>query len=156
MVLDRTHWSRAHWYWRSLIIEFSECRIIFLKAMNSHQLLLKLLFNLWYRQFESLRAFPLMGFGVLDPLLLSGEEHHVLQKYVRFNTMHAIVLDVLLIFSDLLERSFNPKGGLGLNLLMSLDNTIFLFLLVCLVYESFSYLLGQVPILSIVVEVADI
>ncbi|KAB2049009.1 hypothetical protein ES319_A13G148000v1 [Gossypium barbadense] len=30
-------------------------------------------------------------------------------RYVRFNTMQAIVLDVLLIFPDLLERSFNPK-----------------------------------------------
>ncbi|PRQ32885.1 putative chloroplast protein import component Tic20 [Rosa chinensis] len=65
--------------------------------------------------------------------------------YVRFNTMQVIVLDVLLIFPDLLERSFNPRDGLGLDVLMSLDSTVFLFLLVCLIYASSSCLLGQVP-----------
>ncbi|BBH02192.1 Protein TIC 20-v, chloroplastic [Prunus dulcis] len=44
--------------------------------------------------------------------------------------MAIIVLDVLLIFPDLVERSFNPKDGLGLDALMSLDSTVFLFLLV--------------------------
>ena len=39
--------------------------------------------------------------------------------------MQVIVLDVLLIFPDLLERSFNPKDGLGLDVLMSLDSTGF-------------------------------
>ena len=47
--------------------------------------------------------------------------------------MQAVVLDVLLIFPDLLERGFNPKDGLGLDLIMSLDSTVFLFLLDLLV-----------------------
>ncbi|KAE8679160.1 Protein TIC 20-v [Hibiscus syriacus] len=49
-------------------------------------------------------------------------------RYVRSNSMQAVVLDVLLIFPDLLERSFNPKEGLGLDLVMSVDSTVFLFL----------------------------
>lgn len=69
--------------------------------------------------------------------------------------MQAIVLDVLLIFPDLLERSFNPRGGLGLDLIMSLDSTVFLFLLVCLIYGSSSCLLGQAPRLPIVAEAAE-
>lgn len=69
--------------------------------------------------------------------------------------MQAIVLDVLLIFPDLLERSFNPKDGLGLDLMMSFDSTVFLFLLVSLVYGSSSCLLGQLPRLPIVAEAAD-
>ncbi|KAM1758014.1 hypothetical protein ACFX11_007188 [Malus domestica] len=59
-----------------------------------------------------------------------------------------IVLDLLLIFPELLERSFNPKDWLGL------DSTVFLFLLVCLVYGSASCVLGQVPRLPIVPEAA--
>lgn len=69
--------------------------------------------------------------------------------------MQVIVLDVLLIFPDLLERSFNPRDGVGLDLLMSLDSTVFLFLLVSLVYGSASCLLGQVPRLPIVAEAAE-
>lgn len=76
-------------------------------------------------------------------------------RYVRFNIMQAIVLDVLLIFPDLLERSFNPRGGLGLDLVMSLDSTVFLFLLICLIYGSSSCLLGQIPRLPIVADAAD-
>lgn len=69
--------------------------------------------------------------------------------------MQVIVLDVLLIFPDLLERSFNPKDGLGLDVLMSLDSTVFLFLLVCLIYGSTACVLGQVPRLPIVAEAAE-
>ncbi|KAJ8620052.1 hypothetical protein MRB53_028581 [Persea americana] len=76
-------------------------------------------------------------------------------RYVRFNTMQAIVLDVLLIFPDLLERSFSPKEGVGLDVVMSLDSTIFLYLLVCLIYGSTSCLLGQLPRLPIVAEAAE-
>ncbi|KAK9212846.1 hypothetical protein WN943_002228 [Citrus x changshan-huyou] len=69
--------------------------------------------------------------------------------------MQAIVLDVLLIFPDLFERTFNAGEGIGLDLMMSLDSTVFLFLLVCLIYGSSSCMLGQVPRLPIVAEAAD-
>ncbi|XP_064978491.1 protein TIC 20-v, chloroplastic-like [Musa acuminata AAA Group] len=75
--------------------------------------------------------------------------------FVRFNTMQAIVLDVLLIFPDLLERTFNPNGGIGLELLQSLDSTVFLFLLASFVYGSTACLLGQVPRLPLVAEAAE-
>ncbi|KAK8969586.1 hypothetical protein KSP40_PGU018105 [Platanthera guangdongensis] len=76
-------------------------------------------------------------------------------RYVRFNTMQAIVLDVLLIFPDLVERSFAPRDGVGLDIVMSMDSTVFLFLLVSLMYGSAACLLGQVPRLPIVAEAAD-
>lgn len=69
--------------------------------------------------------------------------------------MQAIVLDVLLIFPDLFERTFNFRDGVGLDVVMSLDSTVFLYLLVCLVYGSSSCLLGKVPRLPIVAEAAD-
>ncbi|GKV19369.1 hypothetical protein SLEP1_g29642 [Rubroshorea leprosula] len=76
-------------------------------------------------------------------------------RYVRFNAMQAIVLDVLLIFPDLLERSLNPRDGVGLDLMMSLDSTVFLFLFVCSIYGSSSCLFGQLFRLPIVAEAAD-
>ncbi|WOL12107.1 hypothetical protein Cni_G20872 [Canna indica] len=76
-------------------------------------------------------------------------------RFVRFNSMQAIVLDILLIFPDLVERTFNPKDGIGLELLQSLDSTVFLFLLVSLGYASTSCFLGQIPRLPLVAEAAE-
>lgn len=76
-------------------------------------------------------------------------------RYVRFNTMQAIALDVLLIFPDLLDRSFVPKDGVGMGIVQSLDSTVFFFLLISLVYGSTACLLGQVPRLPFVADAAD-
>ncbi|XP_009375066.2 protein TIC 20-v, chloroplastic [Pyrus x bretschneideri] len=101
------------------------------------------------------KSFPFNGFLVFLTLYFGVVRNSNFSRYVRFNTMQVIVLDVLLIFPDLLERSFNPKDGLGLDVLMSMDSTVFLFLLVCLVYGSASCVLGQVPRLPIVAEAAE-
>lgn len=101
------------------------------------------------------KSFPFNGILVFVTLYFVVVRNPNFSRYVRFNTMQAIVLDVLLIFPDLLERSFNPRDGLGLDLMMSLDSTVFLFLLVCLIYGSSSCLFGQVPRLPIVAEAAE-
>ncbi|KVH99187.1 protein TIC 20-v, chloroplastic [Cynara cardunculus var. scolymus] len=101
------------------------------------------------------KSFPFNGFLVFLTLYFIVVRNPNFSRYVRFNTMQAIVLDVLLIFPDLLERTFNPKDGVGLDLLMSLDSTVFLFLLVSLIYGSSSCFLGQVPRLPIVADAAD-
>ena len=101
------------------------------------------------------KSFPFNGFLVFLTLYFVVVRNPNFSRYVRFNIMQAIVLDVLLIFPDLLERTFNPRSGLGLDLMMSLDSTVFLFLLVCLIYGSSSCLLGQIPRLPIVAEAAD-
>ncbi|CAA3018342.1 TIC 20-v, chloroplastic [Olea europaea subsp. europaea] len=72
-----------------------------------------------------------------------------------FPAIKAIVLDVLLIFPDLLERTFNPRDGVGLELMMSLDSTVFLFILASLIYGSSSCLFGQIPRLPLVADAAD-
>lgn len=101
------------------------------------------------------KGFPLNGFLVFLTLYFAVVRNPNFSRYVRFNTMQAIVLDVLLIFPDLLERTFNPRDGVGLDLLMSFDSTVFLYLLVCLIYGSSSCLLGQLPRLPLVAEAAD-
>ncbi|KAI4307866.1 hypothetical protein L6164_030998 [Bauhinia variegata] len=101
------------------------------------------------------KSFPFNGFLVFLTLYFVVARNPNFSRYVRFNTMQAIGLDVLLIFPDLLERSFNPRDGLGLDMMMSFDSTVFLFLLVCLIYGSSSCLLGQLPRLPIVAEAAE-
>ncbi|GAB4845957.1 Protein TIC 20-v, chloroplastic [Ancistrocladus abbreviatus] len=104
---------------------------------------------------RAFKSFPFNGFLVFLTLYFVVVRNPNFSRYVRFNTMQAIVLDVLLIFPDLLERTFNPRDGLGLDLIMSLDSTVFLFLLVSLIYGSSSCALGQVPRLPIVAEAAE-
>ncbi|GFZ05346.1 TIC 20-v-like protein [Actinidia rufa] len=104
---------------------------------------------------RAFKSFPFNGFLVFLTLYFVVVRNPNFSRYVRFNTMQAIVLDVLLIFPDLLERSFNPRDGLGLDLMMSVDSTVFLYLLVCLIYGSSSCLFGQLPRLPIVAEAAD-
>ncbi|XP_078443669.1 TIC 20-v-like protein [Wolffia australiana] len=102
------------------------------------------------------KGFPLNGLLIFFTLYFAVVRNPgSFSRFVRFNTMQAIVLDVLLIFPDLLERSFSPRGGVGLDLIMSLDSTVFLFLLVSLVYGSSSCLFGQIPKLPIVAEAAE-
>lgn len=101
------------------------------------------------------KSFPFNGFLVFLTLYFVVVRNQNFSRYVRFNTMQAIVLDVLLIFPDLLERTFNPKDGVGLDLMMSFDSTVFLYLLVCLIYGSSSCLLGQLPRLPLVADAAD-
>ncbi|XP_039116265.1 protein TIC 20-v, chloroplastic [Dioscorea cayenensis subsp. rotundata] len=102
------------------------------------------------------RASPFTGFLLFLTLYFAVVRNpSAFSRYVRFNTMQAIVLDVLLIFPDLLERTFNPRGGVALDFVMSLDSTVFFFLLVSLVYGSTSCLLGQLPRLPIVADAAE-
>ncbi|XP_073279587.1 protein TIC 20-v, chloroplastic [Primulina huaijiensis] len=101
------------------------------------------------------KSFPFNGFLVFLTLYFVVVRNPNFSRYVRFNTMQAIVLDVLLIFPDLLERSFSPRDGAGLDIVMSLDSTVFLFLFVCMIYGSSSCLLGQLPRLPLVAEAAD-
>ncbi|KAK9684167.1 hypothetical protein RND81_10G191000 [Saponaria officinalis] len=104
---------------------------------------------------RAFKSFPFNGFLVFLTLYFVVVRNPNFSRFVRFNTMQAIVLDVLLIFPDLLERTFNPKSGFGLDLLMSLDSTVFLFLLISLIYGSSSCAFGQVPRLPIVAEAAE-
>ncbi|XP_074283907.1 protein TIC 20-v, chloroplastic-like [Silene latifolia] len=104
---------------------------------------------------KAFKSFPFNGVLVFSTLYFVVVRNPNFSRYVRFNTMRAIVLDVLLIFPDLLERTVNPTGGFGLDLVMSLDSTVFLFLLISLIYGSSLCALGQVPRLPIVAEAVE-
>ncbi|XP_076897581.1 protein TIC 20-v, chloroplastic-like [Bidens hawaiensis] len=73
------------------------------------------------------KSFPFNGTLVFLLLYFGVVRNPNFSRYVRFNAMQAVMLDVLLIFPDLLERGFNPSDGFGLDLMMSLDSTVFFF-----------------------------
>ncbi|KAK1406943.1 hypothetical protein QVD17_38553 [Tagetes erecta] len=107
------------------------------------------------------KSFPLNGTLMFLVLYFGVVRNPNFSRYVRFNAMQAIVLDVLLIFPDLIERGVLNGGddgsgnGIGFGLIMSLESSVFLFLLVCLIYGSCCCSLGIVPRLPIVADAAD-
>lgn len=59
MVVDRTRWQRAHWYWRSLITEFSECRIFLKQCQVNFRMNRSVLFSFGYYPYLSCgEAYP--------------------------------------------------------------------------------------------------
>ncbi|KAJ7525191.1 hypothetical protein O6H91_17G040600 [Diphasiastrum complanatum] len=76
-------------------------------------------------------------------------------RYVRFNTMQAVVLDVLLIIPSLIEHTIPADGGIGYDVLVSFYNTVFLYLVACFVFGFSSCLLGKTPRLPLVADAAD-
>ncbi len=105
---------------------------------------------------QAYKSFPYSNFIAFFALYLAIVRNPRFSRYVRFNTMQAVVLDVLLIFPSLVERTFTPRGGIGFELLIIFYNTVFLFLLACFLFGVFSCLLGKTPRLPIVADAADV
>ncbi|XP_024391888.1 protein TIC 20-v, chloroplastic [Physcomitrium patens] len=101
------------------------------------------------------KGFPFSNFIAFFGLYLAVVRNPSFSRYVRFNTMQAVVLDVLLIFPTLVERTFTPRGGIGFELLVIFYNTTFLFLVACFLFGVVSCILGKIPRLPLVAEAAD-
>lgn len=78
-------------------------------------------------------------------------------RFVRFNAMQAILLDILLIVPSVLESVFKaPSSGAGLQIYISLYNMVWLFCLASFVAGVFGTLvLGKTVRLPLVAEAAD-
>lgn len=101
-------------------------------------------------------TFPFAGLIVFFALYLGVINNPNFSRYVRFNGMQAVLLDIILILPGLLESVFKvPMGGPGLQLYITLQNTIFLFLLACVAYGAGSCIVGQTPRLPLVADAAD-
>ena len=101
------------------------------------------------------KGFPFSNFIAFFGLYLAVVRNPNFSRYVRFNTMQAVVLDVLLIFPTLVERTFTPRGGIGFELLVIFYNTVFLFLVACFLFGIVSCILGKTPRLPLVADAAD-
>ncbi|KAK3158972.1 hypothetical protein QOZ80_2AG0144090 [Eleusine coracana subsp. coracana] len=107
------------------------------------------------RLFHSSPLTPFLLFLTLYFAVVRNQQ--AFSRFVRFNAMQAVALDVLLIFPDLLAQSFAPTSatGLGFEVFQSMESTVFLFLLVCLFYGGGACLLGKTPRLPIVADAAE-
>jgi uncharacterized membrane protein len=77
-------------------------------------------------------------------------------RFVRFNGMQAMLLDILLILPRLAEQVFStPTGGWGLQAYITAQNTIWVFIAVCVVYGVVSSLLGQAARIPLVADAAE-
>lgn len=87
-------------------------------------------------------------------------QNRSLSKFLRYNAMQAIVLDILLILPDVASGLFNgingpPTGGAGLEAKIIFENTVFLFVYLSVAYGSISSLMGKSAKLPLVGEAAD-
>lgn len=76
-------------------------------------------------------------------------------RYVRFNALQALVLDVILVVPLLVQRILSPgQTGLGLKLTVWGYNALFVFLVACFAHGLVSSVLGKTPHLPLVAAAA--
>uniref|UniRef100_A0A7N0TBE1 Protein TIC 20 n=2 Tax=Kalanchoe fedtschenkoi TaxID=63787 RepID=A0A7N0TBE1_KALFE len=101
------------------------------------------------------RSVPYGSFVAFFALYLAVVRNPSFDRYVRFNAMQAVVLDVLLALPMLVQRIFNPgRAGLGYRLMVMGHNAVFVFVVFCFVYSFVSCILGRTPYLPFVADAA--
>jgi uncharacterized membrane protein len=73
-----------------------------------------------------------------------------ISHFIRFNTMQAILLDIVIFLASILLQILSPVPGAGFAV-QTLANTIFLGILSCVVYSVFQSLMGryaEIPAIS--------
>ncbi|KAJ4721588.1 Protein TIC 20-II, chloroplastic [Melia azedarach] len=101
------------------------------------------------------RSVPYASFVAFFALYLGIVRNPSFSHYVRFNSMQAVTLDVLLVVPLLLTRIFNPgRAGIGFKLMVLGHNAVFVFSCFCFVYGLVSSLLGKTPYLPFVADAA--
>ncbi|KAJ0973023.1 hypothetical protein J5N97_020982 [Dioscorea zingiberensis] len=102
------------------------------------------------------RSVPYAAFVVFFALYLGVVRNPQFSRYVRFNAMQAVVLDVLLALPSLIQRVFGvPARGIGFRVLEIGYDALFLFTAACFVYSLMSCVLGKTPYLPLVAAAAD-
>ncbi|KAL4545383.1 hypothetical protein Ndes2526B_g00058 [Nannochloris sp. 'desiccata'] len=129
-------------YGKFLFIQFPA----FAAVLSPFEPLINIYFSV---PFASLAAFFAVYLGIINSPNFG--------RYVRFNAMQAVLLDIILILPGLLESvfKFRPMGGPGLQLYISGYNTIFIFIFACVAYGVGSCLAGTNARLPIVADAAD-
>ncbi|KAK4487922.1 hypothetical protein RD792_003660 [Penstemon davidsonii] len=78
-----------------------------------------------------------------------------LSRYVRFNALQALVLDVLLVVPVLLQKIISPgRSGIVMKLTGWAHSGLFVFVVGCFLYGLVSSVLGKTPYLPLVAEAA--
>ncbi|KAL5767190.1 hypothetical protein ACOSQ2_013973 [Xanthoceras sorbifolium] len=101
------------------------------------------------------RSFPYASFVAFFALYLGIVRNPAFSRYVRFNSMQAVTLDVLLVVPLLLTRILSPgRAGIGFRVMVWGHNAVFVFSCFCFLYGLVSSLLGKTPYLPFVADAA--
>ncbi|MBA0569268.1 hypothetical protein Golob_006709 [Gossypium lobatum] len=101
------------------------------------------------------KSIPYASFVAFFALYLGVVRNPSFSHYVRFNSMQAVTLDVLLVVPLLLTRIFNPgRVGLGFKVMVWGHTGVFVFSCLCFVYGVVSSILGRTPYLPFVADAA--
>ncbi|XP_031501709.1 protein TIC 20-II, chloroplastic-like [Nymphaea colorata] len=101
------------------------------------------------------RSVPFASFAAFFALYLLLVRNPNFGRFIRFNAMQAVVMDVLLVLSLLVQRVFTPGRGIGFKILIVGYNCMFALLVGCFLYCLASCVLGRTPYLPFVAEAAD-
>ncbi|KAH1055013.1 hypothetical protein J1N35_033078 [Gossypium stocksii] len=102
------------------------------------------------------KSVPYASFVAFFALYLGVVRNPSFSHYVRFNSMQAVTLDVLLVVPLLLTRILNPgRVGLGFKVMVWGHTGVFVFSCLCFVYGVVSSILGRTPYLPFVADAAD-
>ncbi|KAE9621988.1 hypothetical protein Lal_00032738 [Lupinus albus] len=102
------------------------------------------------------RSIPYASFVAFFALYLGLVRNPNVNRYVRFNAMQAVTLDVLLVLPVLMQRIFSPgRVGLGFKVMVWSHNFIFLFAVLCFFYSAGSCVFGRTPYLPFVADAAS-
>ncbi|KAB1203406.1 Protein TIC 20-II, chloroplastic [Morella rubra] len=101
------------------------------------------------------RSIPYSSFVAFFALYLGVVRNPRLSRYVRFNAMQAVTLDVLLVLPLLLQRVLSPgRAGVGFKIMLWVHNVLFVFSVFCFVYSVVCCVLGKTPYLPFVADAA--
>lgn len=95
-------------------------------------------------------SFPFAGLIVFFALFLLVVRNEKINRFIRFNTMQAILLSIVLALCGLLIRILSPVPGANFAI-ETLANTIFIGLVVAVVYSVAQTIMGryaEIPAIS--------
>lgn len=98
-------------------------------------------------------AYDALGIGkilVFLALLIFVVRNEKISHFIRFNTMQAILLDIVIVLSSILLQILQPIPGAGFAI-ETLANTIFLGILASVIYSLFQCVMGryaEIPAIS--------
>mmetsp|Transcript_12421 Transcript_12421/g.31530 ORF Transcript_12421/g.31530 Transcript_12421/m.31530 type:complete len:251 (-) Transcript_12421:174-926(-) len=129
-------------YGRFFFAEFPQTAIV----LAPLQPLIKTYYTL---PFASLIVFFSMYYGIVN--------NYKFSRFIRFNAMQTILLDILLIIPSLIENFFlrGPKSGAILELYISFYNFVWLYVAACVIYGVAACLAGETPRIPGVADAAD-
>jgi len=102
-------------------------------------------------------SIPFAGLISFFAIYMGMAENRTLSRFVRFNAMQAIILDICLVLPGMVEYVFSPGrlSGLGFELYRLCYNSVWLFVLFAFALAAIGCLSGQTYRLPFIGEAAD-